>query len=102
MNNLDHNEHKVARSRLYGRVLQVNGPSQLAAIYPFLQARLEKSFAAETSSGRGSDGKMPATSEIHSALTKLECRLLICPTCFNHQKSSFPYDEPRFFWRRNL
>lgn len=56
MNNLDHNEHKVVRSRLYGRVLQVNGPSQLAAIYPFLQARLEKSFAAESASGRRSDG----------------------------------------------
>lgn len=56
MNNLDHNEHKVARSRLYGRVLQVNGPSQLTAIYPFLQARLQNSFAAESASGTRSDG----------------------------------------------
>lgn len=59
MNNLDHNEQKVARSRLYGRVLQVNGPSQLAAIYPFLQARLEKSFAAESTTGRRPDGMVP-------------------------------------------
>ncbi|KAI9924226.1 hypothetical protein MW887_007176 [Aspergillus wentii] len=41
MNNLDHHDHKVARTRLYGRLLQVNGPGNLTGLYPYLQRRVE-------------------------------------------------------------
>ena len=52
MNNLDHHDHKVARSRLYGRLLQVNGPGQLSTLYPFLISRLESSFEVEICRGQ--------------------------------------------------
>lgn len=55
MDSFNHNEQNVARSRLFGRVLQVNGPSQLAALYPYLQSRLERLFSSELELGRISD-----------------------------------------------
>ncbi|GIJ83281.1 hypothetical protein Asppvi_002100 [Aspergillus pseudoviridinutans] len=56
MNKLDHHDHKVARSRLYGRLLQVNGPTNLAKLYPHLQKRLEQSLAQELEAGVFIDG----------------------------------------------
>ncbi|KAL1969931.1 hypothetical protein VTN77DRAFT_7441 [Rasamsonia byssochlamydoides] len=44
---LDHHDHKVARSRLYGRLLQVNRPTNLAKLYPYLQQRLVQSLEKE-------------------------------------------------------
>jgi hypothetical protein len=41
MNGLDHNARMVARSRLYGRLLQVSGPRNLAALFPYLRRRLD-------------------------------------------------------------
>lgn len=52
LNNLDHNESKLIRSRLYGRVLQVNGPSQLYGLYPALQKVLKRSLGEELGKGR--------------------------------------------------
>ncbi|KAH8700861.1 putative cytochrome P450 [Talaromyces proteolyticus] len=40
MNKFDHNELNIIKSRLFGRVLNVNGPSQLVRLYPVLQKRL--------------------------------------------------------------
>jgi hypothetical protein len=57
MNNLDHNDHKVARSRLYGRLLQVKGSAHLAALYPALAARVASSFEAELQKGIVVNGK---------------------------------------------
>jgi hypothetical protein len=56
MNNLDHNDHKVQRSRLYGRLLQVNGPMQLAQLYPNIEARLEKVLLEQLKQGRQTNG----------------------------------------------
>ncbi|KAK5997455.1 Cytochrome P450 monooxygenase penP-like protein [Cladobotryum mycophilum] len=49
MNNLEHNtsDHKVIRTRLYGRLLQVNGPGHLTALYPQLVALLDSSLSRE-------------------------------------------------------
>jgi hypothetical protein len=49
MNNLEHNtnDHKVIRTRLYSRLLQVNGPVHLQALYPHLLAQLEHSLTGE-------------------------------------------------------
>ncbi|KAF7165201.1 hypothetical protein CNMCM5623_009467 [Aspergillus felis] len=58
MNKLDHHDHKVARSRLYGRLLQVNGPTNLAKLYPHLQKRLEQSLAHELEAGVSTDGSV--------------------------------------------
>ncbi|KAH8696089.1 cytochrome P450 [Talaromyces proteolyticus] len=41
MNGITHNEVNVLRTRLYSRLLQNRGPSNLAALYPYLQKRLE-------------------------------------------------------------
>ena len=72
MNNLDHNDHKVQRSRLYGRLLQVNGPVQLVQLYPNINARLESVLNIQLRAGRRTDGRPlspePAISLIRNAL----------------------------------
>ena len=52
MSGLDHNAHMVARSRLYGRLLQVNGPGNLSAMFPILQARIIDTFSKQLSLGK--------------------------------------------------
>jgi cytochrome P450 len=52
MNNLDHHDHRIARSRLYGRLLQVSGPTHLAKLYPYIQGRLVKSLEHELEQGK--------------------------------------------------
>lgn len=44
MNNLDHNEHKVVRTRLYSRILQVQGPANLQRLFTSLQIRMQMKF----------------------------------------------------------
>lgn len=43
MDKLEHNtsDHKVIRTRLYSRVLQVMGPDHLNSLYPHLVIRLK-------------------------------------------------------------
>jgi hypothetical protein len=57
MNKLDHHDHKIMRTRLYGRLLQVNGPSNLAGLFPALQRRLTDSVEKELQTGRVSNGR---------------------------------------------
>lgn len=40
LNKFDHNEVNFIKSRLFGRVLNVNGPNQIVRLYPVLQKRL--------------------------------------------------------------
>ncbi|EED20038.1 cytochrome P450, putative [Talaromyces stipitatus ATCC 10500] len=40
MNKFNHTEVNIIKSRLFGRVLNVNGPNQVARLYPVLQKRL--------------------------------------------------------------
>lgn len=58
MNKLEHNtsDHKVLRTRLYSRVLQVDGPRNLNNLYPYLLAQLGNSLTEELSGGRALDG----------------------------------------------
>lgn len=60
MNKLEHNtsDHKVIRTRLYSRVLQVNGPNHLSSLYPHLLAQLDSSLAKELRSGRATHGQL--------------------------------------------
>ncbi|KAI0904222.1 cytochrome P450 [Ustulina deusta] len=46
MDKLEHNtsDHKVIRTRLYSRVLQVMGPDHLNFLYPYLLARLDNNL----------------------------------------------------------
>ncbi|KAK3167686.1 hypothetical protein OEA41_010813 [Lepraria neglecta] len=52
INNMDHNEQTNLRTRLYGKVLRLNAPEQLAVMDPALRLRLESSFEAELFSGQ--------------------------------------------------
>ncbi len=52
MSGLDHHDHKVARSRLYGRLLQVNGPAHLRQLYPLLRADLDKQLEMQLKSSK--------------------------------------------------
>ncbi|KAI1379887.1 putative cytochrome P450 [Hypoxylon crocopeplum] len=56
MNKFQHNtsEHKVIRTRLYSRMLQVNGPVHLDGLYPCLQSQLLANLDLELQSGRPS------------------------------------------------
>lgn len=57
MGGLEHNDHKVQRSRLYGRLLEVNGPKQIAALYPYLQVTMENDLQNELRKGIDSKGE---------------------------------------------
>lgn len=58
MNKFEHNtvDHKLIRTRLYSRLLQVNGPIHLNALYPHLLARLEVSLTKVLHVGGASNG----------------------------------------------
>ena len=58
MNKLQHNtsDHKVIRTRLYGRLLQVNGPGHLDALYPHLLVRLDSAWQQELVGAPAVDG----------------------------------------------
>jgi hypothetical protein len=74
MKNLDHNDHKVQRSRLYGRLLQVNGPIQLAQLYPNIESRLESVLLAQLKQGRQtSDGwtSVPLASTVRTVASQM-------------------------------
>lgn len=49
MNKYEHNtdDHKLVRTRLFSRVLQVNGPAHLQALYPHLMSRLSEGLLEE-------------------------------------------------------
>jgi hypothetical protein len=52
MNQLDHHDHKVLRTRLYSRLLQVNGPAQLQQLFPHVEKRLQTKLGLELGQGR--------------------------------------------------
>ncbi|KAK2615929.1 hypothetical protein N8I77_002650 [Diaporthe amygdali] len=58
MNKYEHNTnaYRVIRTRLFSRVLQVNGPNHLSALYPRLLAQLDSSLAKELHNGRALNG----------------------------------------------
>jgi hypothetical protein len=41
LNKFDHNEVNIIRSRLFGKVLNVNGPNRIVRLHPVLQKRLQ-------------------------------------------------------------
>ena len=47
LNKFNHNEAKLIRSRLYGRLLHVQGPEILAGLYPYIQKKLTSSLEEE-------------------------------------------------------
>lgn len=59
MNKLQHNtsEHKVIRTRLYSRMLQVNGPNHLKSLFPHLVAQLDSSLTKELHHGHPLSGE---------------------------------------------
>ncbi|KAF2704077.1 putative cytochrome P450 [Pleomassaria siparia CBS 279.74] len=54
MNGIDHNssDHRVIRTRLYARLLQVNGPVYLNGLFPLLKESLNKTLQVELRNGR--------------------------------------------------
>lgn len=58
MNKFEHNtsDHKVIRTRLYSRLLQINGPAHLNVLYPLLLVRMDSSLKRELHSGRATKG----------------------------------------------
>ncbi|KAI1800744.1 cytochrome P450 [Daldinia bambusicola] len=75
MNKLEHNpsNHKVIRTRLYSRLLQVNGPVHLAALYPHLLDQFDSSLAKEFQNGRILDGgiSLPIAETARRLVSKL-------------------------------
>ena len=65
INNMDHNEQTNLRTRLYGKVLRLNAPEQLAVMYPALRLRLESSFGAELFSDQMGGGEPVFQSRVH-------------------------------------
>lgn len=59
MNELEQNtnDHKVIRTRLYGRILPINGPNHLSFLYPHLLAQLNSSLVKELRNGREVSGQ---------------------------------------------
>lgn len=59
MNKYEHNTnaYRALRTRLFSRVLQVNGPTHLSALYPRLLAQLDSSLAKELHNGRALNGE---------------------------------------------
>lgn len=59
MNKYEHNTnaYRVIRTRLFSRVLQVNGPNHLSALYPCLLAQLDSSLTKELHNGRALNGE---------------------------------------------
>lgn len=54
MNKYEHNTNafRALRTRLFSRVLQVNGPTHLSSLYPRLLAQLDSSLTKELQNGR--------------------------------------------------
>lgn len=52
LNGLNHNDLKILRSRLFGRVLQVQGRKSLPQIYPYVQKKLISSLSEELRAGQ--------------------------------------------------
>lgn len=73
MNKLEHNtsNNKVIRTRLYSRLLQVNGPVHLDALYPYLLNQLDISLERELRGGRVFNGESQIldTSKVNITLT---------------------------------
>lgn len=59
MNKYEHNTNafRALRTRLFSRVLQVNGPTHLSALYPRLLAQLDISLTKELHNGRALNGE---------------------------------------------
>ncbi|KAI2784134.1 cytochrome P450 [Daldinia loculata] len=75
MNKLEHNtsNNKVIRTRLYSRLLQVNGPVHLDALYPYLLNQLDISLERELRGGRVFNGgiSLPIAQTARRLVSKL-------------------------------
>jgi hypothetical protein len=54
MDGFDHNQIKTQRHRLFGRVLQVNGPRALDKLYPYIVKELRMALPKELKKSRAS------------------------------------------------
>ncbi|OTB13472.1 hypothetical protein K445DRAFT_304233 [Daldinia sp. EC12] len=75
MNKLEHNtsNNKVIRTRLYSRILQVNGPVHLAALYPHLLNQFNNNLSKELQNGRDFNGgiSLPIADTARRLVSKL-------------------------------
>ncbi|KAK6955952.1 hypothetical protein Daesc_003599 [Daldinia eschscholtzii] len=75
MNKLEHNtsNNKVIRTRLYSRILQVNGPVHLAALYPHLLNQFNNNLSRELQNGRDFNGgiSLPIADTARRLVSKL-------------------------------
>ncbi|MCJ1330549.1 hypothetical protein MMC10_007234 [Thelotrema lepadinum] len=76
MNNLDHNEQRISRSRLYGRVLNVNGPKQLTSLFTDLQQVGIDAFNVELQKGKqvGPSKSIKLASSVRRTVSRMMCR----------------------------
>jgi hypothetical protein len=52
LNNFNHNEVSLVKSRLMGRLLQVQGINHLPKIFPYLVKRMEQSLIEQVAQGK--------------------------------------------------
>jgi len=75
MNGIDHNSpaNRLVRTRLYSRLLQVNGPIYLENLFPFLKQKLDKTLQAELNKGKKVEGglSIPVASTARRLSSKL-------------------------------
>lgn len=60
MNGIDHNslDHRVIRTRLYSRLLQLNGPVYLDGLFPLLKQKLHAKLNVELKKGQMVNGML--------------------------------------------
>ncbi|KAF2867713.1 cytochrome P450 [Massariosphaeria phaeospora] len=56
LNNFDHNEVTAQKSRLFGRLIQVNGVANLPKMFPFLAKRVNESLDQQIKLGKAQQG----------------------------------------------
>ena len=103
MNGFDHHEQKVARTRLFGRLLQVNGPLNLARLYPYLQQKLVTGLEAELQKGISVDGNVVRPRSICSSiLIHFTHRWHLCSYRADCQEACFQDEQSDLLWRADV
>lgn len=70
LNNFNHNEVTLQKSRLFGRLIQVNGVSNLPKIYPYLANRVDESIAEMVNLGKVDESMSKCRYPIMTILTR--------------------------------
>jgi hypothetical protein len=94
LNDFSHEEMSIQKSRLSGRLLQVNGIANLPRIFPFLAKRVNASLETQVESGKATRGLLMRFMVRMSLLTTRRRYLDSCcgyckDSCFKNYGGAF-------------